>query len=70
MNLDVEENNDGYKISLQPGIAFKAILMKAQTMVDGGWRITLDVSQDEAAQILQLVQFRGQILQIAAVPLE
>jgi len=51
-------------------VTFTAILNKVQTTVDGGWRITLDISQDEADQILKLSNYRHRILGIAVVPVE
>jgi hypothetical protein len=51
-------------------VVFTAILNKVQTTVDGGWRITLDISQEEAENILKLSQYRNQLLGIAVVPVK
>ena len=51
-------------------IAFKAVLNKAQTTIDGGWRVTLDVSQDEADEILKLTNFRDYVLTVGIIPFD
>jgi len=50
------------------GITFIATFGKLTTTIDGGWNITFQVSQDEAAQVLQLSEFRDTLLQVAVVP--
>lgn len=45
-------------------IVFQAILHQARTTVDGGWRITFDVSQDEANKIMKLSTLRELILHL------
>jgi hypothetical protein len=52
------------------GITLKAVLVKAQTTVDGGWRLSFDVGQDEAASVLSLTALRDNLLQLAVLPLE
>lgn len=55
----------------QEGITFQCLVKKVQTMEDGGWRVTLDVPEDEAPQILQLAQFvNNHVLQVGIVPVE
>jgi len=51
------------------GIEFKAILNKVQSTTDGGWRITLDVSDDEAEKVLEMNKHRRDILQVAVIPI-
>ena len=53
-----------------PQITFKALLSKATTTVDGGWRVSFDVSADEVAQIMELTKQSGKLLQVAVIPLE
>jgi len=45
-------------------IQLSAILVKAQTTIDGGWRVTFDVSQDEAPKIMLLTELREQLVQL------
>lgn len=52
------------------GITLQAIFNKATTTADGGWNITFSVSQDEAAQVMQLANMRDDLLQLAVVPIE
>lgn len=52
------------------GITFQAIFQKLTTLVDGGYRITLDVSQNEAKNLFTLSQLRTSLLQVAVLPIE
>jgi hypothetical protein len=49
------------------GISFEAILAKITTTVDGGWNITLSVSQNEVSSIMELSDLRDMPLQIAII---
>jgi hypothetical protein len=51
-------------------IKFKAQIFKIQTLVDGGIRITLDMSEKDIRQAGELMQARqaGAILEVVAVP--
>ncbi len=49
-------------------ITFKAIFSKVATTVDGGWNLTLSVSQDDSQALLQLAELREQVLAVAIVP--
>lgn len=52
------------------GITFECIVTKVQTVRDGGWRVTLDVPEDEAEQIVQLAQFANkQVMQVGILPI-
>lgn len=51
------------------GITLQAIFVKATTTVDGGWRLTFDIAQNESGQIIDLAILRDQLLQLAIVPL-
>ena len=46
-------------------ITFHATVNKVQTVVDGGWRVTLDVPESESASILELAKLREQVLGVA-----
>jgi hypothetical protein len=50
------------------GLKFEVVFVKAQTMIDGGWRITFDLSDNEAKVIPILTELRHQLLQIEIVP--
>jgi hypothetical protein len=51
------------------GLTFVAAFHKATTTVDGGWRISFDVSEDEAKTVAQLSVLRGELLQLAVIPI-
>jgi len=44
-----------------------AILVKATTMADGGWRISFDVPQSEADKVLSLTRLRDQEIKLAVI---
>jgi hypothetical protein len=52
------------------GISFGAVLVRIATTIDGGWRLTLDVSQSDAEEMLKLAKLRNQSFQIGVVPLD
>ncbi len=54
----------------EQGITFQAVFNKATTTVDGGWRISFDVPESEAANLLELAGLRGCVFQVACVPIE
>jgi hypothetical protein len=56
--------------SSDQAVTFQAIFNKATTTIDGGWNVTLSVSNDEAQRILQLSNMRDQVLQVAIIPSE
>lgn len=45
----------------------RAIFSKAQTTVDGGWRITFDCGETEAEKITELAKLRGEEILIAVL---
>lgn len=51
-------------------IRFQAVVAKAQTLVDGGLRITLDLPETAIEIVAKLMQVKreGAVLEIAAVP--
>jgi len=49
-------------------IAFNATLSKISTSIDGGWKVTLDVSQTDAEEIMKLSEHRDQLLTVAVLP--
>jgi len=52
------------------GITFQAVFVKAGTLPDGGWRLTLDVDESEAQAILSLSQMTQTVFQVAVIPIE
>ncbi len=44
------------------GISVSAILVGIKTMQDGGWRVTFDIDDSQSQQVLQLSQFREDLL--------
>lgn len=55
---------------MSEGITFRAYFSKASTLVDGGWRISFDLSGDLGKVAAQVAALGGQDLQIAIVPVE
>lgn len=49
------------------GITFKAIFYKATSLVDGGWRVSFDLSAQDWAIAAELSQ-TNQVLQVGIVP--
>lgn len=43
-------------------LKFSAILNVARTMIDGGWRVTFDIPENESAKVAVLTQLRDRIL--------
>lgn len=58
-----------YNIS-QDAIIFETAIYKAQTLVDHGFRVTLDLPESEAEAFYKIIQVyqKGGTLRIAAVP--
>lgn len=50
-------------------ITFQAIFNQAKTTPDGGWRITLDLSAEEAHKVTQLAVMKDVLLQVAVIPI-
>lgn len=50
------------------GISFPVIISQIRTTVDGGWKITFDVDASCAKEVLQLANYRQEIIQAAFVP--
>lgn len=48
-------------------ISFQAIFHKAQTVVDGGLRLSLDLSPDQAQAMVDLIKLQGRILEVAII---
>lgn len=55
---------------MKDGITLNAIFVRATTTSDGGWRISFDVSSDEARSVLQLSQMRDSLLQLGILPVD
>ena len=49
------------------GVTFQAILNKITTTVDGGWRVTFDVSDSDSNAMLDLAKMRETTLQLGIV---
>lgn len=49
-------------------IACKAIFARAATLVDGGWRVSFDLSEDDAAKVAQMTALRGDVLYLTVIP--
>ena len=54
---------------MKEGIEFKAILNRSATTSDGGWRVTLDVGNDELDQSTALSRHMIGLLQVGIIPL-
>lgn len=54
----------------EKALTFTAIFARATTLVDGGWRISFDLSNDEAKALHILSELREHLLQIAVVAVE
>lgn len=50
------------------GITFTATLYQAKTDPSGGWKITFDVPESDANEILKLSKCRDMILSVGIVP--
>lgn len=55
---------------MSEGITFRAYFSKATTLIDGGWRISFDLSQGSGITAAQVAAMNGQALQIGIVPME
>ena len=51
------------------GLSFTAIFNSARTTVDGGWRITFDLSNTDSDKISEIAALQHQLLQIAIIPI-
>jgi hypothetical protein len=51
-------------------LTFTATFARAATLVDGGWRISFDVSNEEAKALHILSELREHLLQIAVIAVE
>jgi hypothetical protein len=49
-------------------INFKAIFNNARTVIDGGLRISLDLTPDQAQAMVDLIRLQGRILEVAIIP--
>lgn len=53
-----------------PGITFNATFSKATTLVDGGWRLSLDLSENDGDKITELAMLSRDLLQVAIIPID
>lgn len=60
MDQQVKENS----------IVFTAVINKATTLVDGGWRISFDLPADASLSVAQLSQYRDQVITLVVIPEE
>lgn len=49
-------------------VTFQAVFNKAQTVIDGGLRISFDLSPDQAQAMIDLIRLQGRVLEVAIVP--
>lgn len=52
------------------GLVIQGVLTKVTTTVDGGWRISFDLGEDQTLATTQLSLLRDQLLNIVIVQLE
>jgi glucan biosynthesis protein len=64
----MDQNESGAKAD-QAAVTFQAVFVKAQTMVDGCWRVSFDVSPKHAADLIELSKLMNKYLQVAVVQL-
>lgn len=65
---DRDHYTQGVDERMSTCVSFKAILQKATTLVDGGWRVSFDVAEDDTQAILILSQMRDTDLHVGVVP--
>jgi hypothetical protein len=51
----------------ETNINFTAIIYKIQTLIDGGWRVTFDVSDSDLKNLLALSELRQELLNVNVV---
>ena len=49
-------------------IAFEATFKKAQTSVDGGWVLSLDLSEKDSKVISEIAALKDVVLQVVIIP--
>lgn len=54
-------------LTQEDAIAFRAQLTKVTTLIDGGWRITLDVAHNDVKEVLKLAELRDLVLQVVVL---
>lgn len=54
---------------IESAVTLKAIFNKAQTLVDGGWRISFDVDASQTNEVMMLARLREAVIQAAFVPI-
>lgn len=52
---------------MSEGITFSATLVGVRMMTDGGWRVTIDVPENETPAVHELSKLRGCVLGVAVV---
>lgn len=57
-------------VSEPKSVTFTAIFSKATTLVDGSWRISLDLGEHDGEAVAALARLKDCALQIAVVPIE
>ena len=51
-------------------LEFKAIIDRLTTCRDGGFKITLDISETDAVEFAKAVALRGQVVKVTIAPSE
>lgn len=54
--------------NLSESIQFQAIFNKAQTTIDGGLRVSLDLDTAQAQAMVDLIRLQGRTLEVAIIP--
>lgn len=54
----------------EKALTFTVTFARATTLIDGGWRISFDVSNSEARALHILSELREHLLQIAVIAVE
>lgn len=53
---------------MSEGLAFKAIIHRISTTVDGGIRVQLDIPETDSQVAKELLDLRGSVLSVGIVP--
>lgn len=52
---------------MQEPVALQGIFSKATTLVDGGWRVSFDLSEQMGDQVAELTKLRGIAIYVIAM---
>lgn len=54
----------------ESALTFQATFKKAMTGVDGGWVLSLDMSESSGDMIADIARLKGVLLQVAIIPID